>query len=173
MFGTFSKYFPRFLLWESAEPDGMRSIAFDRTDQRVPTWSWLSKLGAIRYMKLEFNNVDWATQNFQSPFSSDENIRKATPASSTMGAPFRAYAQNIKLTQQEANSHISFDLGSTLSLDNLKCVIVGRDKSDAKAYAIIIRKEEHGLHEETFERIGSASFRPAQVYDGGVWVLVC
>ncbi|KAK7213887.1 hypothetical protein V2G26_021065 [Clonostachys chloroleuca] len=173
MFGTFSKYFPRFLLWESAELDGMRSIAFDKTDQRVPTWSWLSKLGAIRYMKLEFNNVDWATQNFESPFSSDENIREATPASSTMSASLRAYAQSFTLTQQEANFHISFDLGTTLPLDNLKCVIMGRDKSGAKVYAIIIKKSEHGLHEGTFERIGSASFRPAQVCDGGVWVLVC
>ncbi|RYP04080.1 hypothetical protein DL765_010313 [Monosporascus sp. GIB2] len=66
-FGLFAVYFGRGLLWQRRDMKPMRRIAWPR-GRRVPSWSWFSKEGPIKYMSLQFEKIDWATNEFKSPF---------------------------------------------------------------------------------------------------------
>ncbi len=66
-YGFFAAYFARGLLWKRRDARHMTRIT-QSAGRRVPSWSWLSKVGAIKYMDLKFKEISWATaSDFENP----------------------------------------------------------------------------------------------------------
>ncbi|KAJ0300129.1 hypothetical protein Brms1b_012915 [Colletotrichum noveboracense] len=109
-YGLFAIYLHRGLLWMRDQAEPMKSIA-QPSGRYVPSWSWFSKMGAIKYMDLKFDSVKW-TDDFESPF-----IGEASGGSmgfsgmrTASGAPVvRALAKDLKLSKAELLKNAIFD----------------------------------------------------------------
>lgn len=74
-FGVSHKYLHRSLLWQCDEDISqveMQTIDFPQhmvdAGSVPPSWSWMRVVGAIKYLPIEFNSVDWSDA-IRSPFS--------------------------------------------------------------------------------------------------------
>ncbi|CAI0644219.1 unnamed protein product [Colletotrichum noveboracense] len=181
-YGLFAIYLHRGLLWMRDQAEPMKSIA-QPSGRYVPSWSWFSKMGAIKYMDLKFDSVKW-TDDFESPF-----IGEASGGSmgfsgmrTASGAPVvRALAKDLKLSKAELLKNAIFDDRDDFEVHDLLFAVIGCDKDDNSmevrvSHGLIIRKLIENLDERsqgTYERVGVASLRPSQIMDGGSWVKVC
>ncbi|KAF7559255.1 hypothetical protein G7046_g4897 [Stylonectria norvegica] len=63
----------RSLLWHRAvDGDSLREIPFPPHRQKVPTWSWMAFKGAIDYLSVPFDAVDWEEDDLKSPWKANE-----------------------------------------------------------------------------------------------------
>ncbi|KAK2595008.1 hypothetical protein QQS21_007262 [Conoideocrella luteorostrata] len=184
-YGFFPAYFARLLLWKRDSSQYMVHIEQKQgTRQHAPTWSWFSKKGAIKYMKLEFQEIDWAKGEFHNPFqkSSAQQENKGTESrllqiEGSCEATLRGFARRLIMTQSEMMSSVTFDEAKKFHVDDLRCVVIGRDRlgtdtGSLEHHAIIIHKESNGLHEEKYERVGGASLKPESIDNEGIWVVI-
>ncbi|KAH8659799.1 hypothetical protein BX600DRAFT_522405 [Xylariales sp. PMI_506] len=179
--GLFAAYFARGLLWQARDDSQRMKRIVWPPDRRVPSWSWISKEGAIRYMELKFGSVSWATTaDFKSPFSARHHRPKGERRRSTVDgvdlSTLKGLARRMHITTLEMLVRISFDGRSDFEVDELRCVIIGRDKverslDEANIYVLVIRLVSTGPDDEkVYERVGVASLLPKHVADEGVWV---
>ncbi|XXH02380.1 hypothetical protein Hte_008755 [Hypoxylon texense] len=177
-FGLLAVYFGRGLLWQRRDARIMKRIAWPG-GRHVPTWSWFSKEGPIKYMKLEFEKIDWATKEFKRPFPRHAAARPKNPTDGQGDidlTALRGVARKLHLTKLEMLVRIIFDAGEEFEIENLRCVVIGRDKvgsgtDEPKQHVLVI----HPLNvpgKETYERVGVASLRPAHVGEDGSWVTI-
>ncbi|KAH7305851.1 hypothetical protein B0I35DRAFT_492482 [Stachybotrys elegans] len=174
-YGFFAIYFPRGLLWRSGHIRGMRRIQ-QPEGRYVPTWSWLSKEGPIRYMDLEFEQINWAKEEFISPFDQKQVTDADKPS---ISKPDRTVlwglARRLRIPRVEMKPIIHLDTEEDVDLDELRCVIIGRDKrqhadENIQVHALII--STFGITSEplTYFRAGVASLKEKDIEDGGSWV---
>ncbi|KAK7928900.1 HET-domain-containing protein [Apiospora marii] len=173
-YGMFSAFFPRGLLWKRAQQLScfMEPIQWAPGHQ-VPSWSWLSKLGAIEYLRPEFETVSWATKEFKRPMLRDNaegDVRKE-------GEEFlEGLARPVLLGKGEL-SPIVYDLKDDYDRERLRCIVIGRDKVDThmtaqKFYALIIHPKADCPSDTFYERVGVGILRTFHIGDGGSWVKV-
>jgi hypothetical protein len=177
-YGLFATYFARLLLWKRRDNRRMTRMAQrPGSRHRVPTWSWFSKVGAIKYMELKFQEVDWATQDFINPFK-----RSASLSSGAMGAVkdvmlLRGLARKLTMSKLDMLIHIIFDEEQDFGDDDLTCVVIGRDKveiglQNVKYHVLIIQQVISTTTKDVYERVGVASLKPEHVAGKGQWVNV-
>lgn len=122
----------RSLLWHrSSNESTLARIVFssDRSTS-VPTWSWMAYKGAIHYLDLPFDGVEWEGREIRSPWmSSVENFQIRRSDTNGSFPELSAVGRDFTLTYPNTNSRehkIIFDIpGKTDGLVT-KCVVVGR-----------------------------------------------
>jgi hypothetical protein len=160
---------------------------------RLPSWSWFSKDGAIQYLPLKFTQIDWATRDFENPFdhllggqNEKDDLNRARSSSpdpsNRLLRILRGLARKLHMTQYDLLLYVPFDLDGEFPLDQLQCVVIGRDKvgvsnaGDPKHHVLVIRPttvvDEDGETRMVYERVGVASLRPEHISDSGEWVEV-
>ncbi|KAI5921040.1 heterokaryon incompatibility protein-domain-containing protein [Camillea tinctor] len=169
-FGVFAAYFGRGILWRRQDERRMKCIAWP-PGRHVPTWSWLSKAGAIKYMELKFEMIDW-TKDFISPFNREGVLDKSQ---SSDLSTFRGYVRKLNISNLQMLVQIIFDLEQKFQVSDLRCVVIGKDKVDTnpenpKWHALVLSHNKYAHQKDVWERVGVASLRPDQVDNIGTWV---
>lgn len=174
-FGLFSVYLARGLLWERRDTKMKRITPRGR---RVPSWSWFSKEGPIRYMNLQFEKIDWATKEFGNPFKrqTTTSFQESSTVRDDGDLVLPAHARKLHLDNLEKLVRINFDTGEEFSIENLRCVVIGRDKTDdsmddPKQHVLVV----HPLSTEkdVYERVGVASLSLAHVGNERSRIAIC
>jgi hypothetical protein len=179
-YGCFAVYFARGILWTRRDDKRMTHIILP-AGRRVPSWSWFSKEGPIKYMELKFKEIDWATTgDFENPFA--RPLAAEPEQSSGLGVggelgTLRGLARRIKMTKWEVLNYIIFDEEGPPNNDDLRCVVIGRDKvengeENPKHHALIIQQVRSVLGVDIYERVGVGSLKPEHVESAGAWVRI-
>lgn len=179
-YGCFAVYFARGILWTRRDDKRMTRIILP-AGRRVPSWSWISKEGPIKYMELKFKEIDWATTvDFENPFTRE--LAAEPEQSSGLGVggelgTLRGLARRIQMTKWEVLNYIIFDEEGPPDYEDLRCVVIGRDKvengeDNPKHHALIILQVRSVLGVDIYERVGVASLKPEHVESGGAWVRI-
>lgn len=137
----------------------MESIIW-RGYRRVPSWSWLSKVGPIKYMDLEFEKIDWATRDFEGPFGRRKSANHKMISKDDL-TTLKGQARRLNITKKDLLVRVSFDGENEYDVDKLRCMVIGRDKTDngtnhPKQHVLIIHSF-NPLEEGVYERVGVAS----------------
>jgi hypothetical protein len=178
-YGFFAVYFARGLLWKRSDYRRMKRI-IQPTGRRVPSWSWFSKEGAIKYLELKFKEIDWATDDFRSPFSHQlaPEIEKSSLLKSAGDlVTLRGLARRITMSKLDMLTYITLDEEREFEVDDLRCVVIGRDKFESgienpKYHVLIVHQIRRTLEADMHERVGVASLRPVHVDGKGSWVRI-
>lgn len=174
-FGFFATYFARGLLWKRGQIGSMKRIV-QPPGRFVPSWSWLSMEGSIRYMELQFEKINWATTtDFKSPFIQCQT--SVTIQSSGDMAILPGLARRLHLAQLEILTYVIFDTEEAFEIGNLRCVVIGRDKVQADAenmrlHVLVIRQVSNNGEPRTYQRVGVASLSAKHVDNEGDWVRI-
>ncbi|KAI0868529.1 hypothetical protein GGS24DRAFT_494486 [Hypoxylon argillaceum] len=150
-YGFFGTYFARLLLWKRRDSQRMTRIAQQPGSRYcMPTWSWLSKVGAIKYLDLKFQETNWAVKDFINPFKRSDS-----------------FSLGIAGAGKENYFEVS----------DLRCVRIGHDKIESDPenveYHVLIIHEVSGLSKEgvyEYERVGVASLKLEHIASEGSWV---
>jgi hypothetical protein len=166
-YGFFSVYFARGLLWKSSEYQSMKPI-IQPPDRRVPSWSFFSKEGAIKYLKLKFDQIVWANEDFRNPFSRNSTGDMAT---------LYGLARRLNMSKQDMLNYVMLDERREFEVEDLRCIVIGRDKLDGRTdnpeyHVLIVHRTGSNLEPDIYERVGVASLIPEKVYQGGSWIRV-
>lgn len=163
-------YFGLSILWKRHQPEDM--MANQQLTWRVPTWSWCSMSGRIQYMKLESNKIEWRLGEFDSlfvlnPWFLGASFLSRRDAKSTT---LKGFARRVDVSDDEISSHIVFDRKNKLTAEDIRVVVICRDREegggmDAKAHVLVIYKREG-----RYERAGVASLPGKHISDKGVMV---
>ncbi|KAI0908557.1 heterokaryon incompatibility protein-domain-containing protein [Ustulina deusta] len=169
-FGFFSTYFARLLLWKCRNRLMTCITQQPGSSCRVPTWSWFSKVGAIQYLDLKFEQIDWAVTDFSNPFK-----RSVSSSPDEEKSMLRGCARKLIMTEFDMLVSVTFDESQDFEVGKLRCVLVGCDRRENAAgrmrYHVLIIHEISGPSGEgVYERVGVASLKPTHVAGEGVWV---
>ncbi|KAI0117673.1 hypothetical protein GGR51DRAFT_545666 [Nemania sp. FL0031] len=171
--GFFALYFARLLLWKRRNSRWMTRIKQRPGSSHVPTWSWLSKVGAIKYLDLKFQETHWEVSDFKNPFERPTSPSGATNTGKTIDA-FQGLARRLTMRQLDMLVSVIFDEKQDFNMDELRCVFIGRDKienelKDIKHHVLVIHRI--GVPGKAiYERVGVASLKPEHVAGEGSWV---
>jgi hypothetical protein len=198
-YGIFEgNFFGRSLLWErdvSVEKDGMRKIVFPLKQQyRVPTWSWMAYEGAITFMDLLFDGVQWEQhdgegEGIQWHWTAPRNIDASSSSSvwhtanSDEQIDFVTRARDFVDSALVNNyTKIVYDLGTPPGKDRaVKCVIIGRQKSNGTTdlsaklehYILIVASIQNNSEgENVYERVGVGSLLGSWIEQNGSGIKV-
>ncbi|KAK8091250.1 hypothetical protein PG994_000755 [Apiospora phragmitis] len=177
-YGMFSLYFARGLLWRRASEEPMTQIAWP-SDHSVPSWSWVSKLGPISYLPLEFEKVAWAVGHvFDNPLKSlgklyGDGGSPRAKAKSEKEAVLHCYVKRL-LTLTEAQERIKFDIEGTYDFEKLHCMEVGRDKpgafNDEPNLYVLVVYPSNDRDRGAYERVGVATLKESELDSEESWV---
>lgn len=177
-YGLFAAYFSRGLLWRRDGGEPMKSIEYP-VHRYVPSWSWLSRLGPIKYMDLGFEQIHWAFDDLEGPFphqTKGRNLESLLPQKAkTASRTFAGVARKMHVAKSEMN-RVVLDDSSEFHPGEFHCVVIGRDKSKMLEghpviYALAIRAAGNPLYGQ-FERVGVATLSQIEVEVKGHWVTI-
>jgi hypothetical protein len=170
--GLFDAYFARGLLWKRRHWQRLERIV-QPPGRRVPSWSSLSKHGSIQYMdatnELRFENVSWATDDFRNPF-----ITRKEPVKDNDIVAFSGRARKMMVSKLDMLTNVTFDGDEEFEVDNLRCVVIGRDKDNgaevsSKNHVLVIHQSHDSLG-LSWQRVGVASLDRIVLEEDGIWV---
>jgi hypothetical protein len=173
-FGLFEAYFARGLLWKRRDFKLMKPIPQPR-GRHIPSWSSLSKEGRIKYMdattELKFKEVDWATNDFENPFKISNGAVNDIEIAS-----FRGCARKMNISMEDLLRIVRFDCNEEYNIEELKCVVIGRNKVEegveARNHVLVIHQDSDALGMSVYVRVGVGSLRSSVVGTDGIWVTV-
>jgi hypothetical protein len=167
-YGVFAAFFMRGLLWgcAGAPRQHMEPIEWP-PGRRVPSWSWLSKSGAIKYMEIGFEKIEWIPSNVKHPLADGEQMEDEQE--------LVAKARPLRLTEAD-RTLITFDVRDRYELELLRCVVLGRAKMDVatdyrKHYTLIVYPtgdEDNSVH----ERVGVATLQACLIGDEEIGIII-
>ncbi|KAI1739587.1 hypothetical protein F4680DRAFT_459176 [Xylaria scruposa] len=179
-YGLFATYFPRLLLWKRFDTHYMTRIKQGSGTHRcAPTWSWFSKVGAIKYLELKFQEIDWATNDFINPLESSFSSSWRMADANGVAITLRGQARKLNLPKIELARYATLDEreDADAAVNDLRCVVIGRDKGwsnpgDIRYHTLIIRRVNSGCGSDVYERAGVASLKPEHVAREGLWTTI-
>lgn len=125
-------------------------------------------------MHLEFDKIEWASSDFESPFSRHPDMLSGA---SYFGRDedhtiLRGVARRMDVSEEQVASQIWFDRKNEVKVEDLRVVVIGRNKEgvEAKAHVLVICKSRNDHGEDRYERVGVASLLEKQVSEEGVKV---
>jgi hypothetical protein len=73
--------------------------------------------------------------------------------------------------------YITFDVHQEFEVDNLRCVVIGKDKfvegqGSPKIHVLVIHQSRNPVGDLIWERVGVASLNSIAVHKDGIWVKV-
>lgn len=155
-YGILHNFLSRSLLWQREDKSLQRIPYAD--NRRVPSWSWMAVKGAIKYMNVPFDTVDWNEDKIQSPFRAELNGGPGIPSVQPVG-DLVAVARDLVPGN---GGELIFDRPEeTESIQNLKCVIIGTERLDTPAdsqkhYVLIVAPLHSEEGNTDYERVGVA-----------------
>jgi len=175
-YGLFGTYFARLLLWRRSGDRLMTRIEQRfRARHRAPTWSWFSKVGAIEYLDLKFQQIDWAEDDFENPLNTPDSPSPTTADTGEVAVTLRGQARKLIPPEGGLANCIILDevREDDINFNDLQCVVFGRDKGwrksrDANYHALIIRQVAGNI----YERAGVASLKADHMTKEGYWVTI-
>ncbi|KAI1421811.1 hypothetical protein F5Y12DRAFT_787236 [Xylaria sp. FL1777] len=179
-YGLFATYFARLLLWKRSDTHPMTRIEQGSgMSRRAPTWSWFSKVGAIKYLKLKFQEIDWATNDFENPFEPSACLSSGVTDPGGNAMTLRGQARKLNLPKSEFVRRATLDEGKEEDADvnDLRCVVIGRDKTqsnptDVNYHTLIICQVDSVAGNDIYERVGVASLKPEHVAREGIRITI-
>ncbi|KAM0437845.1 hypothetical protein ACHAPT_002210 [Fusarium lateritium] len=168
-YGVFEgKFFRRSLLWirDTTITEKLEEIDFPSNQKYVvPTWSWMAYEGAITFMKVPFDTVEWeeGKDAIRSPWTYSDSSSSSTSwhtGNSNERIDLTAYAReltNLILAEKE----IVYDQGRAVpTRGSVKCVIVGRERVRSNAATLqhyyVLAVALRGGSETEYKRVGAA-----------------
>lgn len=178
-YGCFAVYFARGILWKRRDEKRMTRIVLP-AGRPMPSWSFFSKEGAIKYLELEFSEIDWATEDFENPLT--RQLAPMSEKSARLGnggdwSTLRGLARKIIMSQKDVKYYIIFDEEGEFQIADLRCVVFGRDRAkslarDLKYHVLVIQKARNTFEADIYKRVGVASLKPVHVASEGSWVRI-
>lgn len=147
----------RSLLWQRAHdaPNGLKRIDFQSRKGGTgviispPSWSWMAHKGAIDYLNLPFDGVDWEEEDIRSRWLSGTG-NSWSYSGDCLTCPLELTVYGRPFDLQAARTSDSGDIilddpdGPDELEHFLKCVILGRskgqtqDSGDARTYYVLL-----------------------------------
>lgn len=124
-YGIFESYLSRALLWRRPNTTALTRIVYP-SHHKVPSWSWMAYSGGIEYVSIEFGTIDW-TNEVWSPFQTDDKQYWKSDENSNF-VELKAMARGMQVDHAELLRRVTFDQPLTSNFDELRCVIIGREK---------------------------------------------
>lgn len=204
-YGVFEgSFFGRSLLWQrdvSVEKNGLKEIHFPFKQQYlVPTWSWMAYEGAIAFMDLPFDGVQWdqydgegrgiqwqwrahdKTGTTSSLASSWTNPSWHTGESNEVASLAMRARDFVNFSSVYDDERIVYDRGLPPALDReVKCVVVGRQKSNGMMdvaakldhYVLIIAaRKTKSTENNIYERVGVGYLPGSWIVQDGLGIKV-
>lgn len=148
----------RSLLWHRAQGLGSLDLipfneSNDLASNTPPSWSWMAYQGAINYLDLLFDQVEWETTDITSPWAttalgtwSYSRDRSAKPQGLRVIA--RDFDTRTAGTAEDAKIVLDAPAKTQLPMAALKCVILGRlkgqangDRDDKTHYVLLVKSK--------------------------------
>lgn len=165
--------FRRSLLWcRAGDAHSLASINFDGGDglssqKAPPTWSWMAFKGAIGYLELPFNQVEWETEDVISPWA-EANLGTWTYSGdhSVKSRGLRVIARGFDTTAVVSDGYTKFILDRPTAVcrhsSALRRVIVGRlkeeldvNRGDARHFVLFLKPSNPEARDaQAYVRIG-------------------
>ncbi|KAF2972322.1 hypothetical protein GQX73_g1231 [Xylaria multiplex] len=164
-YGFFDTYFARLLLWKRRDRWMTRITQRPGSRYHVPTWSWFSKVGAIKYLDLKFQETNWAVDDFENPFKYSAAFSSGISSTGEQNCMLRGRARKLTMSKLDMLRCITFDEGQEFEVKDLRCVLIGQDKigsglENVKYHVLIIHEVGDLPGECVYERVGVASLKP-------------
>ena len=164
-YGIFERYFGRSLLWQrDSDVARMKKIDFPPKQQfRIPTWSWMAYDGGITFMDLPFDGVQWEEEEVRSPWSASHAPGSSWHTGSSNGRiDLTGMVRDFDVVLSE--KQIVYDEGFRPQGRTMKCVVIGREKSEIaidvtrqRHYVLIVAQKLDAENEKIYERVGVGS----------------
>jgi hypothetical protein len=177
-FGVFQAFLERGLLWK--RPDKapfLKPINFP-PQRNVPTWSWMAYDGIISYVEVDFDRVNW-TKEYSSPFATQSAAygKWHWEADGTNRPPMlglsRVREMNLAQSRDDLFKTITFDVLDGYHPAELRCVVLGKAKSDdtigpliLSCYVLIVKSSTDNAARGVFTRVGAGVLREDQIVWG-------
>lgn len=150
-FGVFTsfEYLHRSLLWRRAG-DVLHWI--EKNTPRVPTWSWMSFIGPIDYVEITSTEMEW----------NRDICLSTTEEPAELMAPITTFAAKMLRNP----SLLILDYRLTADVENLKCVVIGKELSlspspgnqdDEVCYVLVVSPVQTCGTCIQYERLGVAT----------------
>lgn len=150
----------RSLLWCRAEGTGrFERIDFPANRQRVPSWSWMAFTGAIDYLEMGFDGVEWAA--IRSPWSLERESSSATQIEGQNNA-WVLTAQARDITNDDLGAeNITLDVPGGPETPKMKVVVLGIERGSERRHFVLAISKTSSRSEvlETYERVGAGWVR--------------
>jgi hypothetical protein len=159
-YGIFESYLARALLWRRPDSTALTRIIY-HPDRQVPSWSWMAYSGGIDYVSIDFEAADW-TNDVWSPFQtgSREDKQYWNSDENSSAAELKAMARRLRISEVEFLRRVSFDQPLKVEVDELRCVVIGREKkkqqmvTESTHWTLILRPLHLHLQYPVYERVG-------------------
>ncbi|KAJ4305479.1 hypothetical protein N0V90_001010 [Kalmusia sp. IMI 367209] len=125
-YGVLDCYLHQCLLWQRSG-DSLTRIAISSSRDRIPSWSWMTYEGGIKYMDVSFDKVLWNT-DLMSPFTSA--VLDAPKESKEEQLPLYILTRIKKIgkSQDDKDIRMILDEPSRKFTAPIECVIIGSRK---------------------------------------------
>ena len=169
-YGIFEKFLHRSLLWQRSGSTKMKRILHDE----VPSWSWMAYDGQIEYLEIESDQVQW-----NEGVRLVDNMLQAQVRDFQSGCKVRRKGDGTCIVVDEKRNHesgwLKYDGQRRTNLRKLKCVVVGREKSDSDSdrrrssskqsvsnakrryYILVVASVSYSEGSRKFKRVGVGS----------------
>lgn len=152
-------YLGRSLLWKrSADVLSMVRITFNPNRvYPVPSWSWMAYQGAIDYMDLPFDGVDWEKEEIRSPWTYIPRKSMWLTADRTANTMLTGVGRDLSIREEDDVVFDEYDRKRDL---DLKCVVIGCSKTgssiDNKIHYVLLVGRGSSVENGIWERLGVA-----------------
>ncbi|KAL3294621.1 HET-domain-containing protein [Colletotrichum asianum] len=181
-YGLFAKYLHRGLLWKRNQPEPMKRIQ-QPAGRQVPSWSWISKEGVIKYVDLKSERVEW-TNELEGIFTRASISELNAPSSrknDSFPSDMEVFSFGLNMKKEELTLHATFDESDGLDHHGLRCVIIGRERYDnsrevRRLHCLVIQEAGsigNGYIPSVYERVGVASLWPRHLSSDRSTVRLC
>jgi hypothetical protein len=164
-YGIFPQFLHRNLLWRADECE-LKKIQYETP---LPSWTWMAYSGGVKFINVEFGDMAWINS-----IRFDKNREEAIIASLWA---FREWTlvhcglyHDVQDLNRETKGRIHFDLGGGHIIDELYCVVVGRnmpirasgvnDTASSEYYILVVRTT--GVDGE-YRRVGAGTIHHSHV----------
>ncbi|KAI8711169.1 Protein kinase domain-containing protein [Fusarium sp. LHS14.1] len=167
-YGVFDVYLRRGLLWQR-EQASLQRIDFSNGNESVPSWSWMTYAGSIRYMNVPLGGVEWGQweNDVVSPWKDYNGVQDGGKAPNSA---LKVLVRDILVSVIEPSARVFLDEPSRTFGRPFKCVIVGSSKSSqgqvdirTTYYALVVTPLSGQEDRNVYERAGVAFFHGYQI----------
>lgn len=163
-------------MWQPAQNASLEKIAYE--DERMPpSWSWMAYHGQIKYLQLEFGEVEW---DHSVQFIDDKPSDSGT-SSESHGYVLEARVRRLPdckfnsegVVLDDADKEVGrvyFDTQPGSFLSEVVCAIMGRetrdDGSQRKYHVLFLAEGAIQLGRGTFRRVGMGLIQQRSLFLG-------
>lgn len=167
-FGVLEKYLHRCLLWQRAGSTLKRIKSFRRGNE-VPSWSWMSYDGPIRYMTVPFGQASWS-DDILFPFSDTQHPQSRREGKDTSEETLELEAPVWEIADMQGGQ-VTLDEHDRGFGDPKMCAVIGKSKTEPlderRTHYVLLLRPGAGVNENpAYERVGVGALEQRQIAFG-------